>query len=86
MKKTYFTLNNMVNIPQDGKIPVQYDQDAVTAYFKEEILPRTKTFASFDERLDWMMSNDYLDDTVYGQYNRNFVHLLDGTIPCQGNT
>lgn len=77
MKKTYFTLNNMVNIPQDGKIPVQYDQDAVTAYFKEEILPRTKTFASFDERIDWMMSNDYLDDTVYSQYNRNFVHQLD---------
>lgn len=77
MEKTYFTLNNMVNIPQDGKIPVQYDQDAVTAYFKEEILPRTKTFSSFDERLDWMMANDYLDGAVYGQYDGDFVRQLD---------
>lgn len=77
MEKTYFTLNNMVNTPQDGKIPVQYDQDAVTAYFKEEILPRTKTFSSFDERLDWMMANDYLDGAVYGQYDGDFVRQLD---------
>lgn len=32
--KNYFVLNNMVNIPIDGEIPLYYDREALTDYLK----------------------------------------------------
>lgn len=77
MTKDFFTLNNLVNIPQDDQIPVQYDQEAVKAYFTEEIIPRTKTFTSIDQRIDWLVDHDYLDGQVFSQYTRQFIQQLD---------
>lgn len=73
MSKTYFYLNNLVNIPIDGQIPLQYDQEALTAYFEEEVLPNTKTFASFPEKIDYLVEEDYIDEAVLNQYSPDFV-------------
>ncbi len=34
MENTYFYLNNLVNIPVDGEIPLYYDQEALKAILK----------------------------------------------------
>lgn len=46
MENTYFYLNNLVNIPSNGEIPLHYDQEALKAYFEETVKPKTKQFDS----------------------------------------
>ena len=48
MENTYFYLNNLVNIPADGEIPLYDDEEALKAYFEETVEPKTKQFDSLD--------------------------------------
>lgn len=80
MEKTYFYLNNLVNIPVDGEIPLYYDQEALRAYFKEEVLPRTKQFESLQARLDYLVQADYIDPEVLAQYTPAFIEQLFTTL------
>lgn len=66
--KDYFVLNNMVNIPIDGKIPLYYDGEALTDYLKNEIEPHTMHFSSLKERLQYLIQEDYVDEEVVGLY------------------
>lgn len=75
-EKTYFYLNNLVNIPVDGEIPLYYDQEALKAYFKEEVIPRTMSFDSLPDKLTYLVENNYLDAEVLNQYSEEFVQEL----------
>ena len=66
--KDYFVLNNMVNIPIDGEIPLYYDGEALTDYLKNEIEPHTMHFSSLKERLQYLIQEDYVDEEVVGLY------------------
>ena len=66
--KNYFVLNNMVNIPIDGEIPLYYDREALTDYLKNEIEPHTMHFSSLKERLQYLIREDYVDEEVVGLY------------------
>ena len=66
--KDYFVLNNMVNIPIDGEIPLYYDREALTDYLKNEIEPYTMHFSSLKERLQYLIQEDYVDEEVVGLY------------------
>ena len=66
--KDYFVLNNMVNIPIDGEIPLYYDREALTDYLKNEIEPHTMHFSSLKERLQYLIREDYVDEEVVGLY------------------
>lgn len=66
--KNYFALNNMVNIPIDGEIPLYYDREALTDYLKNEIEPHTMHFSSLKERLQYLIREDYVDEEVVGLY------------------
>ena len=66
--KNYFVLNNMVNIPIDGEIPLYYDGEALTDYLKNEIEPHTMHFSSLKERLQYLIQEDYVDEEVVGLY------------------
>ena len=37
MTKEYYVLNNMLNVPVDGKIPLHYDKEALESYLETEI-------------------------------------------------
>ena len=69
--KTYFYLNNLVNIPVNGEIPLQKDQEALKAYFEEEIIPNTLTFPSLEEKLAFMVDNNYIDLEVLTLYKQD---------------
>ena len=52
-KVTYFKLNNELNIPVDGHIPLDRDHAALAAFLKENVIPNTKQIgrASCRERV-----------------------------------
>ncbi len=76
MENTYFYLNNLVNIPVDGEIPLYYDQEALKAYFEETVEPKTKQFDSLDAKLNYLVDEDYIDPDILNQYSHEFVQSL----------
>ncbi len=43
MTKDYFILNNMLNVPVEGQIPLHYDREALEEYLNTEIRDNLKT-------------------------------------------
>lgn len=79
MTKDYFILNNMLNVPVEGQIPLHYDREALEEYLNTEIRDNLKTFDSIDEKLDYLISHDYIDESIlsiYGKDNRIFIKEL----------
>ncbi|PGO60564.1 class 1b ribonucleoside-diphosphate reductase subunit alpha [Priestia megaterium] len=70
---TYFTLNNLLNIPKDGKIQLEKDREAVKAYFLEYVNPNTVFFHTLDEKLDYLIENNYIKKDFLEKYSRPFV-------------
>ena len=47
---TYFKLNNEINRPVNGIIPLHKDKEAGKAYFLEEVNPNTVYFSDLEDR------------------------------------
>ena len=67
-EKTYFKLNNQINIPVDGQIPLHKDKEAVRAYFLEHINMNTVFFHSLDEKIGYLIENDYIEEDMFLKY------------------
>lgn len=72
-KDTFFKLNNLLNIPKNGKIQLEKDREAAKAYFLEHVNPNTVFFHSLDEKLDYLIENDYIKKDFLNAYSRSFV-------------
>lgn len=73
---TYFKLNNQINRPVDGSIPLGKDKEAVKAFFLEYVNPNTVFFHSLHEKLKYLIKHDYIDEEVLLQYTPEFVKEL----------
>lgn len=73
---TYFELNNQVNIPVNGKIPLEKDREAVRAYFLEQVNPNTVFFYTLKEKIDYLIENQYIEAEMIQQYNFEFIKQL----------
>ena len=73
---TYFKLNNLLNIPKDGKIQLDKDREAVRAYFLEHVNPNTVFFHTLDEKLDYLIENNYIKKGFLEQYSREFIKTV----------
>ncbi|SDQ11223.1 class 1b ribonucleoside-diphosphate reductase subunit alpha [Carnobacterium viridans] len=73
---TYFKLNNELNRPVDGKIPLNKDREAVRAYFLEHVNPNTVFFYTLDEKLNYLIEEDYIEEEFLLKYDRAFVRAL----------
>ena len=73
---TYFSLNNELNRPVDGKIPLHKDKEAVRAFFLEHVNPNTVFFYTLDEKLDYLIEHDYIEEDFLNKYDREFVKSL----------
>ena len=73
---TYYKLNNELNIPQDNKIPLEKDKQAVRAYFLEHVNPNTVFFYTLDEKLDYLIEHDYIEEDFINLYDRSFIKQL----------
>lgn len=73
---TYFELNNLLNIPKDGKIQLDKDREAAKVYFLEYVNPNTVHFYTLNEKLDYLIENDYIKEDLINAYSRDFIKKL----------
>lgn len=72
----YFALNNELNIPKDGKIQIDKDREAVKRYFLDYVNPNTVFFHSIEEKLDYLVENEYIKAELLSKYAPIFVKTL----------
>lgn len=73
---TYFKLNNELNRPVDNQIPLHKDREAVRAFFLEHVNPNTVFFYTLDEKIRYLIDQDYLESDFIEKYNRTFIKDL----------
>ncbi|UJF16632.1 class 1b ribonucleoside-diphosphate reductase subunit alpha [Jeotgalibaca sp. MA1X17-3] len=73
---TYFKLNNEVNRPVNQTIPLHKDKEAVKAFFKEHVIPHTVLFDSLDEKLDYLIAENFIEEEFVAKYPRTFINDL----------
>jgi len=73
----YHALNAMLNLyDREGRIQFDKDREAVDAFFAAHVRPNTVTFASQNERLDYLVKEGYYEERVLTRYDRAFVVTL----------
>ena len=73
----YHALNAMLNLyDADGNIQFEKDREAAHQYFREHVNQNTVFFHDQDEKLDYLIKENYYEREVLDQYSRNFVKSL----------
>ncbi|MEN4322916.1 class 1b ribonucleoside-diphosphate reductase subunit alpha [Streptococcus pyogenes] len=80
---SYFRLNNEINRPVNGKIPLHKDKEALKAFFAENVLPNTMSFTSITEKIEYLISNDYIESAFIQKYRPEFITELDSIIKSE---
>ncbi len=73
---TYFQLNNEINRPVNNQIPLHKDKEALDAYFREEINPKTLEFDSLREKIDYLIDEDFIEEGFIKKYPFDFIKDL----------
>ena len=74
---SYHELNAMLNLyGEDGKIQFDKDKEAAKAYFLDHVNQNTVFFHSLEEKIDYLIENEYYEESVLGQYNFEFIKSL----------
>ena len=73
----YHALNAMLNLyDADGKIQFDKDREAANQYFLQHVNQNTVFFHNQDEKLDYLIKENYYEREVLDEYSRNFVKTL----------
>jgi ribonucleoside-diphosphate reductase alpha chain len=73
----YHALNAMLNLyDADGKIQFDKDREAANQYFLQHVNQNTVFFHNQDEKLDYLIKENYYEREVLDRYSRNFVKTL----------
>ncbi len=70
---TYFKLNNELNRPVNGQIPLNKDHEALAAFLKENVEPNTKKFDSITAKINWLIAENYLEPEFIHKYQPEFI-------------
>lgn len=73
---TYFKLNNAVNRPVNNQIPLDKDKQALEAFLNENVRPNLRQFNSLEEKLDFLIQNDYIEEEFLEGYSFAFIQQL----------
>ena len=74
---SYHELNAMLNLyGPDGKIQFDKDKEAAKHYFLDHVNLNTVFFHSLEEKLEYLVENEYYDTDVLDQYGLDFVKSL----------
>ena len=74
---TYFKLNNEINRPVDGTIPLHKDKEALQAFLTENVEPNTMKFDTTAEYIEYLATNGYLDMGILDKYT---IEDIDGVL------
>ncbi|WUC08020.1 class 1b ribonucleoside-diphosphate reductase subunit alpha [Nocardia sp. NBC_00565] len=73
----YHALNAMLNLyGADGKIQFDKDREAAHQYFLQHVNQNTVFFHNLDEKLDYLVDENYYEAEVLEQYSRAFIKSL----------
>ncbi|MEV2223715.1 class 1b ribonucleoside-diphosphate reductase subunit alpha [Nocardia vinacea] len=73
----YHALNAMLNLyGADGKIQFDKDREAAHQYFLQHVNQNTVFFHNLDEKLDYLVDENYYEAEVLEQYSRSFIKTL----------
>jgi len=73
----YHALNAMLNLyGKDGKIQFHMDRLAARQYFLQHVNPNTVFFHDLEEKLRYLVENEYYESAVLDQYSDEFVKTL----------
>jgi len=74
---SYHELNAMLNLyGESGEIQFDKDREAAKAYFLDHVNQNTVFFHSLEEKLEYLIENEYYDKEVLDQYGFEFVKNL----------
>ena len=73
---TYFLLNNEINRPSNGVIPLHKDKEALDAFMKENVEACLMTFDSYEGRLNYLIENNYIEEEFIRKYSMDFINEL----------
>jgi ribonucleoside-diphosphate reductase alpha chain len=74
---SYHELNAMLNLyGADGKIQFDKDKAAAKAYFLDHVNLNTVFFHSLEEKINYLIDNEYYEKDVLDQYDFSFVKEL----------
>ena len=75
---SYHELNAMINLwDADNKMQLEKDKLAVRKYFLEHVNQNTVFFHSLQERLDYLVENQYYEKEILDQYKFEFIEQLE---------
>lgn len=73
----YHALNAMLNLyGPNGEIQFDKDREAANQYFLQHVNQNTVFFHNLDEKLDYLVEENYYEPEVLEQYSRAFVKKL----------
>ncbi|MBF6471053.1 class 1b ribonucleoside-diphosphate reductase subunit alpha [Nocardia abscessus] len=73
----YHALNAMLNLyGPDGEIQFDKDREAANQYFLQHVNQNTVFFHNLDEKLDYLVEENYYEAEVLDQYSREFIKKL----------
>lgn len=73
----YHALNAMLNLyGPNGEIQFDKDREAANQYFLQHVNQNTVFFHNLDEKLDYLVEENYYEAEVLEQYSRSFVKKL----------
>lgn len=75
---SYQDLNAMINLwGDDQKLQLEKDKLAVRKYFLDHVNQNTVFFHSLQERLDYLVENEYYEKEILDQYSFEFIENLE---------
>lgn len=73
----WIELNNQVIIKDnEGKYQLEKDKEALESYLNEYVNKRLKKFKSMEERLNYLIENDYYSKEVINKYSMDFIEKI----------
>jgi ribonucleoside-diphosphate reductase alpha chain len=76
-KISYHELNAMLNMyDENGKIQFDKDKEAARAYFLDHVNQNTVFFHSIEEKLGYLVENDYYESEILEKYSPEFIKDL----------
>lgn len=73
----HIELNNQVIIRDaNGKLQLDKDKEALQVYLSDYIEPKIKKFETFEERIDFLIENNYYSKEVIELYDMEFIKSL----------
>jgi ribonucleoside-diphosphate reductase alpha chain len=74
---SYHELNAMLNLyDEDGKIQFDKDKAAAKAYFLDHVNQNTVFFHSLEEKLEYLVENEYYEKELLALYDFSFIKSL----------